>query len=300
MMRSDIFELMEFAKTNHLHFSVSPAVTERLSENNLRRIRNAGASSISVSLDGSFADLHNSIRRYDSFARTISVINSAQKIGLPVQVNTTVMKRNASDLPDMLSLLIRLGINVWEIFFLVNTGRGETVENITTEEYHDVLDWLASISPGSISVRTVEGPQLNRARIEVLGGNVIGSAFYNDLISRTEKNVLESGMTVQSPKKRTETIFISSTGKVYPSGFLPVEAGDVRKESLYSIYRNSRILKDLREMPSSVKGRCSECDFVYLCGGSRSRAYATFGDYLAEDPLCPYHSGHKYLSGSPS
>lgn len=297
LMRDDIFDLMAFAKANRLHFSLSPAVTDRLTDDALMEIKKAGASSISVSLDGSSADIHNSIRRYDSYAKTINAIYRAEKIGLPVQVNTTVMKKNAADLPNILNLLLRLSVKIWEVFFLVNTGRGETVENITMEEYHDILDWLAMISPSAISVRTVEGPQINRARIEILGGRKNESEFLADLISGTDKNTLESGMLVQTPKRRTETIFVSSTGKVYPSGFLPVEAGDVRKDSLYNIYRNSRILKDLRNMHTNVKGKCSHCDFSYLCGGSRSRAYAYYGDYLAEDPLCPYPARDEYLTG---
>ena len=82
-------------------------------------------------------------------------------------------------------------------------------------------------------------------------------------------------------------VFISHLGEIYPSGFLPISAGNVRRESLIEVYRNSQLFQNLRDS-GRLGGKCGVCEFRNLCGGSRSRAYALTGDYLAEDPRCIY------------
>ncbi len=81
--------------------------------------------------------------------------------------------------------------------------------------------------------------------------------------------------------------FISHVGEVYPSGFLPLVAGNVRQRSLKEIYYNSEIFVNLRN-PDMLKGKCGKCEYRRICGGSRARAYAVYGDYLAEEPCCIY------------
>ena len=82
-------------------------------------------------------------------------------------------------------------------------------------------------------------------------------------------------------------VFVSHLGEVYPSGFLPRSAGNVRAETLTEIYRNSSLMRELRD-PEALHGRCRQCEYRSICGGSRSRAYALTGDYLATDPWCAY------------
>ncbi|MFB6286394.1 MAG: hypothetical protein ABEK03_07440, partial [Candidatus Bipolaricaulia bacterium] len=82
-------------------------------------------------------------------------------------------------------------------------------------------------------------------------------------------------------------VFVSHTGAVYPSGFLPISAGNVRTESLVDLYRHGEIFRAMRDV-DRLKGKCGVCPFRAICGGSRARAYAATGDPLAADPLCPY------------
>ena len=82
-------------------------------------------------------------------------------------------------------------------------------------------------------------------------------------------------------------VFISHIGDVYPSGLLPIKAGNVRTTPLADIYRNSPIFQDLRN-PDKYKGKCGVCEFRHVCGGSRSRAYAMTGDYMESEPFCVY------------
>ncbi len=290
MLRQDLFELMEYSKHNHTNFSLSPAVTDLLTKDALFKIKEAGTSSISVSLDGSTPNLHNGIRRYDSFARTIEVIREAISMGLRIQVNTTVMQQNVRDLPNILSLLVDLKVPVWEVFFLIRTGRGTSAEEISAVEAEDVNVWLSGISPEIITVRTVESPMINRTRIQRLGAvkrpNSNLSTFLEEM---TDKTFASSGFDVQTPTPRIETLFISSAGNVFPSGFLPLTLGNIRDKSLYRIYGESPVLEKIRKTKDNLRGKCSYCDFRYICGGSRARAFANLGDYLAPDPMCTYN-----------
>ncbi len=289
MLRPDLFELMEYARENRVAFSLSPAVTDRLDDTALEKIRKEGVSSISISLDGSNSKIHNGIRRYDSFDRTVELIRRAMSMGINVQVNTTVMKQNVMDLPEILSLLVDLKVPVWEVFFLVKTGRGTTAEEITALEFESVNLWLASINLGTINVRTVEGPSINRLRIQRLREvNNFDVELFRFLHGNTDRSMIGTGFNVQTPRQRIETLFISSTGEVYPSGFLPVRIGNIREKTLYSMYRSSSVLETLRKMGNNVEGKCGYCGYRTLCGGSRARAFAATRNYLSSDPLCPY------------
>ena len=134
--------------------------------------------------------------------------------------------------------------------------------------------------------------------------------LYQELLERLEKITIrgkngESGIVMGSHGRSLAVdgikrmmgitdgrgmFFISHTGEVYPSGFLPVVAGNVREKSLKEIYMESAVFKDLKD-PEKLKGKCGKCEFRYICGGSRARAYAVYGDYLAQEPRCIYRPG---------
>ena len=82
-------------------------------------------------------------------------------------------------------------------------------------------------------------------------------------------------------------VFISHTGEVFPSGFLPLSGGNIRLQELAVIYRESTLFQDLRET-SKLEGKCGACEFKEICGGSRARAYALTGNPNAEEPCCVY------------
>lgn len=82
-------------------------------------------------------------------------------------------------------------------------------------------------------------------------------------------------------------IFVSHLGEVFPSGFLPFSAGNVRSDPLRRIYRESSIFQQLRD-DSRLGGKCGACEYRHICGGSRARAYALTGDPLAEESCCSY------------
>lgn len=84
-------------------------------------------------------------------------------------------------------------------------------------------------------------------------------------------------------------VFVSHVGDVYPSGFLPWAAGNVRRTPLEELYRESELFTGVRDS-ARLHGRCGGCEFREVCGGSRSRAYAATGDLFATEPSCGYRS----------
>ncbi len=147
LLRGDLFELLSHAADAGVRFALSPAVTELLSYDALKRIRDAGVSAVSVSLDGAYAQTHDSIRRIDgTYQRTVQAMKDAVSLGLNIQVNTAIMKSNYTELPQLFHLIRGLGVKTWELFFLVKVGRGSGVDDLTPEEVESVCNFLYDAS----------------------------------------------------------------------------------------------------------------------------------------------------------
>ncbi|MCL5430661.1 MAG: TIGR04053 family radical SAM/SPASM domain-containing protein [Candidatus Marsarchaeota archaeon] len=292
LMRSDIFELTEYAKGLGIKFALSPAVSEKLTHEMLMKLRDSGATSISVSLDGSDKATHDSIRQVDgTFDRTIEVIRDSVNMGLGIQVNTTVMKRNLHELPEILHLIKGLGVRVWEVFFLIKVGRGTEVDDISQEEYESVCNFLYDASRYGVVVRTVEAPFIRRvAKTRLLNGNYWKEGLYdkfNSELTRLEgEPTQDSTIAPRGTLDGDGIVFVAYDGTVYPGGFIPVAIGNVRSGNLVNIYRENKLMKDIRSR--NISGFCGKCDLNKICGGSRARAYAATGDPLASDDACVY------------
>jgi radical SAM protein with 4Fe4S-binding SPASM domain len=245
-----------------------------------------------VSLDGAVAATHDDIRGIEGhFAATLTTIRTLVDAGVTVQVNTTVMAPNVRELADVAALVAASGVHIWEVFFLIETGRGQDVGAISAAAHEDVCHFLFDASRYGFVVRTVEAPFFRRAVLSRRDGcPPPDSPLYAKLAARL-REVL--GAPTRQPSAHTAAtrdgkgiVFVSSVGEVYPAGFLPVSLGNVRKKTLRDIYVNSPLLRDIRD--ARFADRCGQCGYADLCGGSRSRAYAASGDPLGEDPACPY------------
>jgi len=267
--RGDLFDLIAAARALGLHISVSPSATPRLTADVIVRLSEAGVDAISLSVDGSTEARHDDIRRIEgTFARTLVAAARAREVGLPFQVNTLVSAETLPDMPEIEKLVRRLGAARWSLFFLVTVGRGSVLEPIDAAAAERLLVWFAErgkVRPGPVFT-TTEAPFYRRI-VGHVGGAPPGHGHAAGI------------------RDGNGVMFIGHDGDVYPSGFLPVSAGNVGLENPLRIYRESPLFRGLRDV-DSFHGRCGRCELRGACGGSRARAWAATGDVLGEDPLC--------------
>ncbi|MEN4042327.1 MAG: TIGR04053 family radical SAM/SPASM domain-containing protein [Anaerolineaceae bacterium] len=307
--RDDIFDLTAYAATCGLPVALSPSGTPLLNAGNLERLKDMGCKAISLSLDGSRADIHDTFRGVaGSYDWMVNGWKMAREIGLKVQVNTTVTRYNLFDLPDIFALVYELGVMTWSVFFLVPMGRALVKDEILPADYEAVLNFLYDASK-YVGLKTTEGHHykrvvLQRAYLDAHDLNPKDYMQLNETYDRLRAGFeghVSSGAAgaVTADRMRRAPlhinagdgfVFVSLFGEVFPSGYLPVSAGNIRKTTLTDIYQNSELFQKLRNK-EMLKGRCGLCEYRYVCGGSRSRAYAVTGDYLAEEPFCIYQPG---------
>ena len=295
LKRQDLFELIASARELGLQVSVAPSATPLLTPETVRRLHAAGIAAISLSLDGSLAEPHDAIRGIPgTYERTLEAARVACQTGLPFQVNTLVCAETIDDLPAIYDLVVAMGAARWSLFFLVAVGRGEVLQPISAERAEALLGWVASLSgppgPGRPVVTTTEAPQLRRVLMERRRLVTAGTPPSGMPVSR------EGVRSAAGIRDGNGIVFISHTGEICPSGFLEIPTGNVRRDDLVDIYRTSGLFLGLRD-PGAFGGRCGRCEYRWLCGGSRARAFSTSGDPLGEDPLCAYDPALPDASG---
>lgn len=262
LARPDAFDLLTAVRDSGMHAGFSPSVTPRLTPAALAGAVGAGAATVHLSLDGATSDTHDRFRGVrGSFSRTLRAIDAAHDAGARLQVGTSVTRSTVGDLPAIPRLLAEK-VDLWTLFFLVPTGRAETLEVLDAGAHERVLCWLAETELG-FTVRTIAAPTYRRVLAQ--RGRPVGPPV-ND----------GNGFA-----------FVSHIGDVCPSGFLQVPVGNVRDAPLSHWYRDAPLFLDLRD-PDRLGGKCGRCGFRALCGGSRARAWALTGDPLAADPTCGY------------
>ncbi|MCL4344829.1 MAG: radical SAM protein [Candidatus Thermoplasmatota archaeon] len=283
--------LIKYLNSRRIRFSVSPPASPILNFEYLDYLKESGVNSISMSIDGS-PSTHDAIRmKKGSFKDTLDIIGMARDIGISVQVNSTVMKKNINDFPVILKTLNEIGVRVWEVFFLINVGRGISEKSISRDEFEDFLKFLYGVEANfNINIRTVEAPEYRRIKASLTAEERIsGGRCFNDLSAGArELTGIDITRKMKEPGngRRMKTLFISSRGEVMVSGLFPLSLGNIKEKSVRDILNNEALV----EISDSRKfsGKCSICEYFELCGGSRARAYAETGDYLESDPLCTY------------
>ncbi|MDA8345898.1 MAG: TIGR04053 family radical SAM/SPASM domain-containing protein [Thermaerobacter sp.] len=289
LMRPDIDHLLRYARDLGLHTAAAPAATPLLTREALKRLADAGVHSISLSLDAP-DETHDAIRGVSgTFQRTLEAAREALSVGLQVQVNTVVMRSTLETLPDIAALMLREGIPVWEVFYLIVTGRALLDDALSPKEQYGVAQFLLQASRYDLLVRTVEAPFLRRALLEEERGEE-ATPLAQRLTDRLGQLAGDPPHGVRIGRRGTldgdGIIFVGYDGTVFPGGFLPVALGNVRTDSLSSVYREHSLLQAIRAR--ALGGACGTCEYRAVCGGSRARAYAATGDALASDPACPY------------
>ncbi len=291
LMRRDVFHLLAYAVDKGLRTSLTPSATALVSPKNLARVRDAGVRRIAISLDGPTAEVHDRLRGFGgSFQRTLEIMRDVGEAGLTLQINTTVSHCSLPVLEQVPELVAKADAVQWSVFFLVPTGRGKAEEMISAEEHERVFHWLYDLSRrATFDVKSTAAPAyrrvaIQRARAERQDGGKAKARPVAGAGYRFQDGLDRPALGVNDGKGFA---FVSHTGEVFPSGFLPLAAGNVGERPLAEIYRRSPLFRDLRD-PELLKGRCGACEFRTVCGGSRARAWAVSGDHLAEDPSCVY------------
>jgi radical SAM protein len=288
LKRPDLMPIVQYAHKRGVRTSLTPSTTPLLVKDAIFELKQSGLMRMAVSLDGSTADLHDSFRGVPgSYKRSLDAVNWCHEADLPVQVNTTVSHRNLADLNNMIELLISMRVVLWSVFFLVPTGRAQLADLLSAEEHEQVFAKLYETSKRvKFHIKTTEGQHYRRYVLQQKAKRPKARSE-EDLIASAPKGVNDG----------KGFMFVSHTGEVFPSGFLPLSVGNILWEPLAEIYQNAPLFRALRDS-SQLKGKCGRCEFKEVCGGSRARAYAISHDPLAEEPCCAYVPEQQALGAS--
>ena len=304
LLRRDILEIVRRAAERELWVVVGTNGV-RITENLAKRLAEAGARGLSLSLDALDPDRHDRFRKVrGAWQNTVDGAEILSRTGLPFIVQTTAGSHNLGELDAIADFAHdRLAAKVWNLYFLVPTGRGQFVSDITPGQYDDVLASLYRIQrkyDGRMLVNAKCAPHYIKTVLENAGGRT-------DPISGDADSAKATSWPGSSPIRTysggaggcpagTHYMGIRPNGDVTPCPYLPVFAGTLRNSSLADLWTSSELFTDIRRR-TSLGGRCGECEMNGHCGGCRARAYGMTGDLMAEDPLCTHTPG-KFV-GSP-
>ncbi len=294
LKRADFWELVGQAVAAGFDLAVAPAATPALRPEVMAELRHAGVRAVSLSLDGAEAATHDRLRGVAGcFDRTLAAARAAVAAGLALQINTLVSLETQAGLPAVADLVGELGAARWSLFFLVQVGRGRTLGQLSPGACERRLRWLWRRSRRApFLVTTTEAPHYRRVVLQALRLGEADPAEMSRAPIRRSFGIRDGN----------GIMFVTHTGEVTPSGFLPLSAGNVRQTSPVKLYREAPLFRALRR-PERLRGRCGRCPFRAICGGSRARAFAAMGDPFGEDPLCAYvppGTGTRVGAGSPS
>jgi len=279
LARRDLYELIDEAHALGIGISITPAATPALTRETLVRLKEHSVEGLGLSLDGSTAARHDAIRGVPgTFDRTLQAIRWAQELEMPLQVNTLVAAETSADVPATYELLKGFGVTRWSLFFLISVGRGKVLQPLSPEDGEKLMMWIHETSRHApFTVATTEAPSYRRVALEQMraegltGEQIKKSATFRSFGIRDGHGIM----------------FVSNTGDICPAGFLPLSAGNVRKDRVADVYRNAPLFQSMHD-PGQFEGRCGVCEYSALCGGSRARAFEATGSPLASDPFCLY------------
>jgi radical SAM protein len=280
LKRPDLYELIRYSVKIGLRTNVTPSATPLLTAEAIEAFKAAGIARMAISLDGPDAATHDEFRGIPgTFDRAMFALRHARDIGLDTQLQTTVSRRNMGRLAEVAEIAKEVRTRMWSLFFLIVTGRAEEGDDLLAPEYEQVFEFMYELSKTApFGVKTTEAMHYRRYVAQRI------KAEHGAAENPNAKGVAWRTAGVSDGKG---FVFVSHTGEIFPSGFFPVSGGNVLDDSLTDVYRNSDLFLTLRDT-SQRHGKCGICEYRNICGGSRSRAYALTGDYLAEDPRCIY------------
>lgn len=314
LFRPDILKIARYAADREL--IVALATNGTLIDRALAQdIKRAGIRRVSVSLDGADATTHDLFRGAGAFNRAIEGLRHLRASGASVQINTTIARHNLHQLDQTLALAKALGAVALHLFLLVPVGCGEEIADdqmINGVEYEAVLNWMydREMEGGAVGFDHERGES---AKIEL---KATCAPHYFRVMRQRQAAERRQGIVRERPASAsrqqhagghagahpsmnsmtrgclagTGVCFISHRGEVFPCGYLPLAAGNIRRQPFRDIWESSALFQELRQ-PDRLQGKCGLCEFKQVCGGCRARAYGMTREYLGEEPFCIYEPG---------
>ena len=310
LFRPDIFDIARHASDAGLIVALATNGT-LIDADVARQIKASGVRRVSISFDGADAATHDIFRGAGAFDQALAGMAHLRQVGVPYQINTTVARHNLHQMTETLSLAKGLDAVALHLFLLVPVGCGVEIaddQQITPEEYEGVLNWLydaemeggielkATCAPhyfrivrqrqaeerrqGVIRQRPASHHRQERAGEDGHQGHPGGHPGGRHAMNAMTKGCLAG----------TGVCFISHRGEVFPCGYLPLEAGNIRQRPFREIWEESPLFSGLRD-PDLLTGKCGLCEFKRVCSGCRARAYGMTLEYLGEEPFCTYEPG---------
>ncbi len=276
LCRDDLLQLIEYADLLGVPVSLSPSATPRLLAQDFLHLKALGINRMSLSLDGHDEHSHNSFRGVSkAWQWTMEAAKRCREAGISLQINTTITQSNIGSFEKFLPVISHLQPAVWSLFALVPVGRGATLEMPSAEQMEELYNRLYDHSlSAEYAVKTTEAMQYRRIVLQRRKSNPTP----HDVSQHAAPVGINDGKGV---------VFISHIGEIFPSGFLPVAVGNIQSHNLLETYRKHPLLRKLRDS-RQLGGKCGQCEYNTICGGSRARAYALNGDLMGEDPICSY------------
>ncbi|MDO8690011.1 MAG: radical SAM protein [Dehalococcoidia bacterium] len=298
LFRPDIYEIASYAKGKGLPVALATNGT-LVTPEVAHRIRHAGVRRVSISIDGATEDTHDEFRAIPgSFRRAVKGISNLREVGMSVQINTTIARHNYKEAPQIMDLALKLGVDALHLFLLVPVGCGLEIaeeQMISPQDYEDVLNWFYDRSKDTpLELKATCAPHYfrvmaQRGREERAQGRLAVASPAHGSGQPGGHPGGASGMQAMTRGclAGSGVCFVSHKGEVYPCGYLPVSAGNIRRQPFKEIWETAPIFQELRD-PDHLKGKCGRCQFRFICEGCRARAFAATGDYLESEPCCIY------------
>lgn len=291
LLRPDLFDLGRYAADKG--FTVVLGTNGfLLKKKQARAMRESGIQGASISLDSTDPARHDAFRRMPGAWRgAVQATEALRAEELPFSLHMSVTDWNVEEIPAMIDLARNLGARVLNLFFLVRTGRGEGLTDITPDQYERILTDVAraqGVGSDDGSADDPWGAAVGRAG-EMLIRAKCAPFFRRILYGLDPASPLLKNFAEGSCPAGRHYCRIMPDGDVTACPYMPVVAGNLRLVPFADVWRDAALFTDLRG--GRLGGRCGACEFAKVCGGCRCRAYATYGDYLAEDPACVYQPG---------
>lgn len=311
LFRPDIFDIARHAADAGLIVALATNGT-LITAQVAQRIKESGVARVSISFDGADAATHDIFRGRGAFDRSIAGIRHLTQVGMPFQINTTVARHNAHQMPETLALAKGLGATALHLFLLVPVGCGMEIaddQQLTPAKYEEILNWMYDAEmEGGIELKATCAPHyfrivrqrqaaerragIIRERPQSMHRQAHAGTNGHPGNGHGHPGGHPGGHAAMSAATKgclagTGVCFVSHRGEVFPCGYLPVEAGNIREQPFRQIWEYSPLFNEMRD-PDALSGKCGLCEFKKVCGGCRARAYGMTTDYLAEEPFCTF------------